>query len=42
VVLHVYIPLISGYIKQALFNAAGMGLKIIITAEYLVQTANSL
>ena len=28
--------------KQAFFNAAGMGLKIVVSAEYLVQTNNSL
>lgn len=38
----VYVPLISGYMKQAFFNAAGMGLKIVVSAEYLVQTNNSL
>jgi ABC-type nitrate/sulfonate/bicarbonate transport system permease component len=36
------LPLISGYIRQAFFNAAGMGLKVIVSAEYLVQTRNSL
>lgn len=38
----VYFPLISGYVRQAYNNAAGFGLKIIISAEYLVQTRNSL
>ena len=42
VLFHVYIPLVSGYLKQAFFNAAGMGLKVTVSAEYLVQTRNSL
>ena len=42
VLLYVYMPLISGYIRQAFFIAAGMGLKVIVSAEYLVQTRNSL
>jgi len=42
VALHVYLPLISGYLKQAFVNAAGMGLKVAVSAEYLVQTKESL
>ena len=42
VLVHVYIPMVSGYLKQAFFNAAGMGLKVVVSAEYLVQTKNSL
>lgn len=42
VLLHVYIPLTGGYLRQAFINGAGMGLKIIISAEYLVQTKHSL
>ena len=42
VFFQVYIPLVSGYLKEAFFNAAGMGLKIVVSAEYLVQTRNSL
>ena len=42
IILHVYLPLTSGYMKQALVNACGMGLKVIVTAEYLVHTANSM
>ncbi len=38
----VYLPMISGYLRQAFFNAAGMGLKVTVSAEYLVQTKNSL
>ena len=42
VALHVYIPMISGYLKQAFINAAGMALKVVVSAEYLVQIRNSL
>ena len=42
VALHVYLPMISGYLKQAFINAAGMGLKVAVSAEYLVQTRDSL
>ena len=38
----VYLPLMSGFFKQAYLNALGMGLKIVITSEYLVQAKNSL
>jgi len=39
---HVHLPLISGYLKQAFFNAAGTGLKVVVSAEYLVQAKKSL
>jgi ABC-type nitrate/sulfonate/bicarbonate transport system permease component len=42
VAVHVYLPLISGYLRQAFVNAAGMGLKVAVSAEYLVQTKDSL
>lgn len=42
VFFQVYLPLISGFLKQAFFNAAGMGLKVVVSAEYLVQTRHSL
>ena len=42
VLVHVYLPLTAGYLRQAFVNAAGMGLKVAVTAEYLVQTRNSL
>lgn len=38
----VYIPLMAGYLQQAYVNAAGMGLKLVVTTEYLVQTKDSL
>ena len=42
ILLRVYLPLTGGYMKQAFVNACGMGLKVVVTAEYLVQTADSL
>ena len=42
IIFHVYLPLISGYMKQAFVNACGMGMKVIVTAEYVVQIRNSL
>lgn len=38
----VYLPLMAGYMKQAYINAAGMGIKMVVSTEYLVQTRNSL
>ncbi len=42
VIFRVYLPLMSGYLRQAWFNAAGMGIRMVVTTEYLVQTRNSL
>ncbi len=42
VLFRVYLPSIVGYLKQAFFNAAGMGLKVVVSAEYLVQAKQSL
>ncbi len=42
IVLHIYLPLMGGYLRQAWVNAAGMGLRLVISTEYLVQTRNSL
>lgn len=42
VLLHVYLPLMAGYLKQAWINAVGMGVKLAVSTEYLVQTKNSL
>lgn len=42
VIFRVYLPLMGGYMKQAFVNAFGTGLKVIVTAEYLVQTKDSL
>ena len=42
VLLRVYLPLMAGYLKQAYINAVGMGLKLAVSTEYLVQTRDSL
>lgn len=42
VLWHVYLPLMGGYLKQAWVNAVGMGVKLAVSTEYLVQTKNSL
>lgn len=42
VLFSVYLPLMAGYLRQSYINAVGMGMKIVITTEYLVQTKNSL
>ena len=42
VAVHVYLPLISGYLKQAFINASGTGIKVAVSAEYLVQSRDSL
>ena len=42
VLSRVYLPLMGGYLRQAWFNAAGMGIRMVVTTEYLVQTRNSL
>lgn len=38
----VHIPLMAGYLKQAYISAVGMGMKLVVSTEYLVQTKNSL
>lgn len=42
VAFQVYLPMMAGYLKQAFINAAGTGIKVAVSAEYLVQTKNSL
>ena len=42
VIFQVYFPLMAGYLRQTFTEAAGMGMKLVITAEYLVQTRDSL
>ena len=42
VMLRVYLPLMAGYLRQAYVNAVGMGVKLAVSTEYLVQTKNSL
>lgn len=42
ILFQVYLPLMAGYLRQAWVNAAGMGVKLAVSTEYLVQTKNSL
>ena len=42
VLFRVYLPLMAGYLKQAYVNAVGMGIKLAVTTEYLVQAKDSL
>ncbi len=42
VLFSVHLPLMAGYLKQAYVNAVGMGIKLIVTTEYLVQARDSL
>ena len=42
VLFQVYLPLMAGYLRQAYVNAVGMGVKLAVSTEYLVQTKNSL
>ena len=42
VLWNVHLPLMAGYLKQAYINAIGMGIKLVVSTEYLVQTKNSL
>ena len=42
VLFSVYLPLMAGYLKQAYINAVGMGIKLAVTTEYLVQARDSL
>lgn len=42
VLTRVYLPLMAGYLRQAYVNAVGMGVKLAVSTEYMVQTRNSL
>ena len=42
VAFQVYLPLMAGYLRQAYVNAVGMGIKLAVTTEYLVQARDSL
>ena len=42
VIRHVYLPMMAGYLRQAYAGAVGMGIKLAVTTEYLVQTRDSL
>ena len=39
---HCYLPLISDQIKTALLQSAGLGIKVLVMAEYLAQTKDSI
>jgi NitT/TauT family transport system permease protein len=40
--LHCYVPLMAGYLRTATLQSAGMGVKVLVMAEYLAQTPNSI
>ena len=42
VLFSVYLPMMTGYLKQAYISSVGMGVKLVVSTEYLVQTRNSL
>ncbi len=42
VVRLVYLPMMAGYLRQAYVSAVGMGVKMVVSTEYLVQTRDSL
>ena len=42
VLFQVYLPLMAGYLRQAYVNAVGMGIKLTVTTEYLVQARDTL
>lgn len=42
VLVRVYLPLMSGYLRQAYINAVGMGVKLAVSTEYMVNITSSL
>ena len=42
IITKVHFPLISGYLKQAFINAIGLGIKMIITTEFIAGVRNTL
>ena len=42
VITHVHLPLISGYLKQAFVTAIGLGIKMIVTTEYIAGVRNTI
>lgn len=42
VIASVYLPMMAGYLRQAYISAVGMGVKMVVSTEYLVQTRDSL
>lgn len=42
VIANVHLPLISGYLKQAIITAIGLGIKMVITTEFIAGVRNTL
>ncbi|MCR5647604.1 MAG: ABC transporter permease subunit [Acholeplasmatales bacterium] len=42
VIFNVHLPLISGYLKQALVTAIGLGIKMIVTTEFISGVRNTM
>ncbi|MBR6071532.1 MAG: ABC transporter permease subunit [Acholeplasmatales bacterium] len=42
VITNVHLPLISGYLKQAFITAIGLGIKMIVTTEFIAGVRNTL
>lgn len=42
VIFNVHLPLISGYLKQAFITAIGLGIKMIVTTEFIAGVRNTL
>ena len=42
VIMNVHLPLISGYLKQSFVNAIGLGIKMIVTTEFIAGVRNTL
>ena len=42
VIFKVHLPLISGYLKQAIITAIGLGIKMIVTTEFIAGVRNTL
>ncbi|MCK7487895.1 MAG: ABC transporter permease subunit [Bacillus subtilis] len=40
--LHCYLPLMAGYLRTAMLQSAGLGVKVLVMAEYLAQTPDSI
>jgi NitT/TauT family transport system permease protein len=40
--LHCYLPLMAGYLRTAMLQSAGLGIKVLVMAEYLAQTPQSI
>ena len=42
VIFNVHLPLISGYLKQAIITAIGLGIKMIVTTEFIAGVRNTM